>query len=236
MSQSASRSHSQHRLVSLRLPLDLIDRIAAEARAFGLPPAELIRRVLQDGLAEEAAPEAPAAKAPLPEMHAVQEALDQARDWFDLQHRLRGEGFVLRLAGGGALGLHAWPTNRFLMLLDEIGPSLTELVLRFGAPLPGDDGGRTKLVGATAGQGATVAEGASARAAAAEYAAAQAAQAVEPQAAPDEKTPEATEKTGGAEAQPPEAAKAETPARGFLRLSPALLAKLRAAADPRNAA
>ena len=88
MSQSASRSHSQHRLVSLRLPLDLIDRIAAEARAFGLPPAELIRRVLQDGLAEEAAPEAPAAKAPLPEMHAVQEALDQARDWFDLQHRL----------------------------------------------------------------------------------------------------------------------------------------------------
>ncbi|OOY22793.1 hypothetical protein BMI91_19365 [Thioclava sediminum] len=230
MSQSASRSHSQHRLVSLRLPLDLIDRIAAEARAFGLPPAELIRRVLQDGLAEEAAPEAPAAKAPLPEMHAVQEALDQARDWFDLQHRLRGEGFVLRLAGGGALGLHAWPTNRFLMLLDEIGPSLTELVLRFGAPFPGDDGGRTKLVGATAGQGA------SARAAAAEYAAAQAAQAVGPQAAPDEKAPEATEETSGAEAQPPEAAKAEPPARGFLRLSPALLAKLRAAADPRNAA
>ncbi|QPZ91896.1 hypothetical protein [Thioclava electrotropha] len=230
MSQSASRPHSQHRLVSLRLPLDLIDRIAAEARAFGLPPAELIRRVLQDGLAEEAVLEASGAKAPLPEMHAVQEALDQARDWFDLQHRLRGEGFVLRLAGGGALGLHAWPTNRFLMLLDEIGPSLTELVLRFGAPFPGDDGGRTKIVGATAGRGA------SARAVAAEYAATQAAQAVGQQAAPEERAPEATEKTGGAEAQPPEAAKAEPPARGFLRLSPALLAKLRAAADPRNAA
>ncbi|OWY01738.1 hypothetical protein B6V75_14285 [Thioclava sp. F1Mire-8] len=227
----ASRPHSQHRLVSLRLPLDMIDRIAAEARAFGLPPAELIRRVLQEGLAEEPTSALPTTKEPLPEMAAVQAALDQARDWFDLQHRLRDAGFVLRLAGGGALGLHAWPTNRFLLLLDEIGPSLTELVLRFAAPFPGDDGGRTKIVGARSGQGA--AETMTAQAAAAEYAAAQAAGA---QAVPEEKAAKATEKTGGAETQPPEAAKAEPPARGFLRLSPALLAKLRAAANPRNAA
>lgn len=227
----ASRPHSQHRLVSLRLPLDMIDRIAAEARAFGLPPAELIRRVLQEGLAEEPTSALPTTKEPLPEMAAVQAALDQARDWFDLQHRLRDAGFVLRLAGGGALGLHAWPTNRFLLLLDEIGPSLTELVLRFAAPFPGDDGGRTKIVGARSGQGA--AETVTAQAAAAEYAAAQAAGA---QAVPEEKASKATEKTGGAETEPPEAAKAEPPARGFLRLSPALLAKLRAAANPRNAA
>lgn len=209
----------------------MIDRIAAEARAFGLPPAELIRRVLQEGLAEEPTSAPPTTKEPLPEMAAVQAALDQARDWFDLQHRLRDAGFVLRLAGGGALGLHAWPTNRFLLLLDEIGPSLRELVLRFAAPFPGDDGGRTKIVGARSGQGA--AETVTAQAAAAEYAAAQAAGA---QAVPEEKASKATEKTGGAETQPPEAAKAEPPARGFLRLSPALLAKLRAAANPRNAA
>ncbi|OWY01354.1 hypothetical protein [Thioclava sp. IC9] len=227
----ASRPHCQHRLVSLRLPLDMIDRIAAEARAFGLPPAELIRRVLQEGLAEEPTSAPSTTKEPLPEMAAVQAALDQARDWFDLQHRLRDAGFVLRLAGGGALGLHAWPTNRFLLLLDEIGPSLTELVLRFAAPFPGDDGGRTKIVGARSGQGA--AETVTAQAAAAEYAAAQAAGA---QAVPEEKASKATEKTGSAETHPPEAAKAEPPARGFLRLSPALLAKLRAAANPRNAA
>ncbi|AQS48893.1 hypothetical protein BMG03_14650 [Thioclava nitratireducens] len=209
----------------------MIDRIAAEARAFDLPPAELIRRVLQEGLAEEPTSALPTTKEPLPEMAAVQAALDQARDWFDLQHRLRDAGFVLRLAGGGALGLHAWPTNRFLLLLDEIGPSLTELVLRFAAPFPGDDGGRTKIVGARSGQGA--AETVTAQAAAAEYAAAQAAGA---QAVPEEKAAKAAEKTGGAETHPPEAAKAEPPARGFLRLSPALLAKLRAAANPRNAA
>jgi len=71
-------------------------------------------------------------------MAALQEALDLAEGWIDLQMRLRRAGLVLRAGGPeGRLGVHEWPSDRFMIALDEIGPSLGELVLRYRAPFPG---------------------------------------------------------------------------------------------------
>ncbi|MBD3803969.1 MAG: ribbon-helix-helix protein, CopG family [Thioclava sp.] len=126
----------QHRLVSLRLPLDLIDQLGREARALGLSPAEMARQALRQGLTSDTADDEEAS-AMLPEMRAVQEALDRASDWLDLQQRLRNAGFVLRAGACGAIGLHDWPANRFLIPLDEVGTSPAELVLRYRAPFPG---------------------------------------------------------------------------------------------------
>lgn len=127
------------RLVSLRLPLDLIARIEEEAHALGLSPAETIRRVLRDAF-EAQAPIQDEPSGPLPEMAAIQEALDRSGDWLDLQRRLRAQGFVLRESGRGRLVLHDWPENRALMPLDELGVSAAELVLRYRAPFPGGVG------------------------------------------------------------------------------------------------
>ncbi|WP_157617147.1 CopG family transcriptional regulator [Thioclava pacifica] len=127
----------QHRLVSLRLPLDLIDQIGREAHALGLSPAEMARQALRRGLAPEPEEVGEAAPTMLPEMVAVHEALDRASDWLDLQKRLRRAGFVLRAGTRGAISLHDWPANRFLMPLDELGTSPAELVLRYRAPFPG---------------------------------------------------------------------------------------------------
>lgn len=127
------------RLVSLRLPLDLIARIEQEAHALGLSPAEAIRRALRDGFEKTEAAEVEP-PGPLPEMAALQEALDRAEDWLDLQRRLRAQGFMLRTDGRGGLVLHDWPENRALMPLDELGVSAAELVLRYRAPFPGGVG------------------------------------------------------------------------------------------------
>ncbi|KEO60939.1 hypothetical protein DT23_11150 [Thioclava indica] len=122
----------------MRLPLDLIALIDQEAHAFDASPAEVIRRALRIGLAPAAEPEDDFQAVPMPEMAGLQEALDLAEGWIDLQMRLRRTGLVLRAGGSdGRLGVHEWPSNRFMIALDEIGPSLGELVLRYRAPFPG---------------------------------------------------------------------------------------------------
>jgi hypothetical protein len=121
---------TQHRLVTLRLPTDLIAQIEAAARLQEETPAELIRRALADALRE-----APTA-VQKSEMAVISAAFDRAQGWLDLQARLRKAGFVLRL-DGERLGLHEWPSDRFVLWIEEIGHSLAELMLQYRAPFPG---------------------------------------------------------------------------------------------------
>ena len=62
--------------------------------------------------------------------------LANARDWDDLDRRLRAKGYVLRPAGGG-LALHDWPGDRRICKASELGFSYSRLMRRFGAPFPG---------------------------------------------------------------------------------------------------
>lgn len=121
---------TQHRLVTLRLPTDLIARIEAAARLQEETPAELIRRSLSDALRE-----APSVVQKT-EMAVITAAFDKSQGWLDLQARLRKAGFVLRLEDE-RLGLHEWPSDRFVLWIEEIGHSLTELMLQYRAPFPG---------------------------------------------------------------------------------------------------
>ncbi|ADE86438.1 hypothetical protein U717_15090 [Rhodobacter capsulatus R121] len=121
---------TQHRLVTLRLPTDLIAKIEAAARLQEETPAELIRRSLSDALRE--APSVVQKN----EMAVITAAFDKAQGWLDLQAKLRKAGFVLRLEDE-RLGLHEWPSDRFVLWIEEIGHSLTDLMLQYRAPFPG---------------------------------------------------------------------------------------------------
>lgn len=121
---------TQHRLVTLRLPTDLITRIEAVARQREETPAGLIRRCLGEALRETP----PAVKRG--DLAVLNLAFDQAQSWLDLQAKLRKAGFVLRL-DGERLGLHEWPSDHFVLWIEEIGQSLADLTLQFRAPFPG---------------------------------------------------------------------------------------------------
>lgn len=121
---------TQHRLVTLRLPTELIAKIEAAARLHEETPAELIRRSLAQALRE--LPEA----VPKSQLMVLASAFDKAQGWLDLQAKLRKTGFVLRL-DGERLGLHEWPSDRFVLWIEEIGHSLAELTLQYRAPFPG---------------------------------------------------------------------------------------------------
>ena len=121
---------TQHRLVTLRLPVDLIAKIEAASRLQDETPAELIRRSLETALRE-----VPTA-VPKSDMAVISQAFDTAQGWLDLQAKLRKAGFVLRL-DGERLGLHEWPSDRFVLWIEEIGQSLAELMVQYRAPFPG---------------------------------------------------------------------------------------------------
>ncbi|MDD8023176.1 MAG: hypothetical protein PHX82_08725 [Paracoccaceae bacterium] len=125
---------TQHRLVTLRLHHDFIAAIESAARAQQLNPAEVIRNILFDALMRAPAPRTPTS--PARGLLAVRQVLDAADGWLDLQRRLRHDGFVLRLAGD-RLAVHEWPSDHFVIWLDEIGQTLAGLSLRFCAPFPG---------------------------------------------------------------------------------------------------
>lgn len=123
-----------HRLVSLRLPDNVIDALTRAARVHGRSPADLVRALLEAALAgaEPQPPQVPGASFVL-----VNAALSAARGWLDLQTRLRTAGFVLRLSAAGALSLNSWPADRALMPIEALGHSLPALCIRFRAPFPG---------------------------------------------------------------------------------------------------
>ncbi len=65
-------------------------------------------------------------------------AIVLASDWLDLQSRLRAANYVLRLSDERGLCVHSWPRNQVILPIEDIGHSLADLTLRFGAPFPGD--------------------------------------------------------------------------------------------------
>jgi hypothetical protein len=121
------------KLVSLKLPADLIAVVERTAHAQERSPAELIRAALLAAFM----PREGEADPGLAEYAVVQTAFREADGWLDLQNRLRSVGFVLRLAAEGNLGLHAWPSDRHLIDAESLGQSLTALTLRFQAHFPG---------------------------------------------------------------------------------------------------
>jgi len=60
----------------------------------------------------------------------------EASDWVELQHRLRIEGFALRIHAEQGLQLCTWPKIRPLMPAAEAGLDLLELTLRFKTRFP----------------------------------------------------------------------------------------------------
>jgi hypothetical protein len=139
----------RHRTVTIDLPEPMLRALGGAARAAGCSPSDFLRAVLRGALDRT-----PARLRPREE--AVLLAAHLARDWVELQGRLRASGFVLRRAPEGVLALHSWPVERPLLRLDATGLGEAELTLRFGAgfpadaaprravPRPGDAGARTR--------------------------------------------------------------------------------------------
>ncbi|MCX7889412.1 MAG: hypothetical protein N2422_06725, partial [Rhodobacteraceae bacterium] len=110
-------------VVSLSLPADVLAAIGRAALAAGVSPSahveDLLRRTYM-----------PRASHPAAKLALLRGALDAARDWLDLQTRLRRLGYVLRIDGEAGLWLHSWPDDRPLMPSEDLGHTLSGLVLR----------------------------------------------------------------------------------------------------------
>lgn len=121
--------------VTVDLPDALLLALGHAAKQARLAPSDFLCSLLAAGLSSggQLPAEVPA---------AVRPALLLARDWPDLQRRLRATGLVLRLYEG-CLWLCLWPLNTVLMPADAAGMGLVDLTLRFGAVFPGQDLGLT---------------------------------------------------------------------------------------------
>lgn len=115
--------------VTLRLNDDLLRALGRAAARAGASPTDYLRALLAQALdSDAAAPD-----------QTIRLALALARDWPDLQSRLRRAGFALRRAPDSRdLLLCRWPLMQALIPLARLGVSVEGLVLRFGADLPPD--------------------------------------------------------------------------------------------------
>ena len=125
--------------ISVRLPDHLRRGVEAIARERDVSVGQIVRDLLAREVTRRRAARPPVRAderlvAPLRARLAGD--LAGARDWDDLQARLRRKGFTLREAGGG-LALHEWPDDRRLCKASELGFSYSRLMRRFGAPFPG---------------------------------------------------------------------------------------------------
>lgn len=117
--------------VTIDLPEALLIALGQAARAAGCSPSEFLRATLRGALDRTPA----RLRA---EDEVIRHATHLARDWLDLQRRLRAAGFVLRRAPEGGLAVHSWPRDRPIMRAEDVGLSLAGLVLKFHAPFPGE--------------------------------------------------------------------------------------------------
>ncbi len=117
--------------VTIDLPKALLIALGQAAQATGCSPSDYLRATLRAALDRTPA----RLRA---EDEVIRHAAHLARDWLDLQRRLRGAGYVLRQAPEGGLAVHSWPLDRPIMRVEKLGLSLAGLVLKFRAPFPGD--------------------------------------------------------------------------------------------------
>lgn len=115
--------------ISVDLPDDLLLALGRASGQAGCQPAEYLRAALGRALLRPGVFDL---------AERVNESVAFARDWIDLQRRLRSEGFVLRLLGADeVLWLCSWPENHRLCQAADAGVDLAGLCLRFRADFPG---------------------------------------------------------------------------------------------------
>lgn len=117
--------------VTIDLPEALLIALGQAARTAGCSPSDYLRATLRGALDRTPA----RLRA---EDEVIRHSVHLARDWLDLQRRLRASGYVLRRAPEGGLAVHSWPLDRPIMRVEKLGLSLAGLVLKFRAPFPGD--------------------------------------------------------------------------------------------------
>jgi hypothetical protein len=121
---------AEYARIYVDLPKELLLRCGQSARRAGLGAAEYVASVLAEA-------NGMAGRGDLPAGARLRLAARQASDWFDLQHRLRATGFVLRLSSDDRLMLCLWPEDRPLMPAAAVGLDFADLALRFRADFPG---------------------------------------------------------------------------------------------------
>jgi hypothetical protein len=117
--------------ISVDLPDDVLAALGNAADAAGCRPSDYLNAVLRVVLAD-----APARSDGQEEL--IRQAIHRSADWLELQRRLRSRGYVLRRAAGGGLAVHTWPRDRAILSIEDLGYSLSGLVLKYGAAFPGD--------------------------------------------------------------------------------------------------
>lgn len=117
--------------VTIDLPEALLIALGQAARIAGCSPSDFLRATLHAALDRTPA----RLRA---EDEVIRHAVHLARDWLDLQRRLRGAGYVLRQAPEGGLAVNSWPLDRPIMRVENLGLSLAGLMLKFRASFPGD--------------------------------------------------------------------------------------------------
>ncbi|WP_284164918.1 hypothetical protein [Frigidibacter sp. SD6-1] len=121
---------AEHARIYVDLPKELLLLVGQSARRAGLGAADYVASVLAEAAGV-------AGRSDLPAGARIRLAAREASDWFDLQHRLRAVGFVLRLSGDDRLVLCLWPEDRPLMAASAVGLDFADLALRFRADFPG---------------------------------------------------------------------------------------------------
>ncbi|TQS73866.1 hypothetical protein ERN12_09175 [Rhodobacteraceae bacterium] len=120
-------------LISLKLPVQLVQRVREAARQQAISPADFIRAAIGAALVD--------AQTPLDERLRMDPCLQgvfrQADGWTDLQNQLRERGLMLHHDGGGQLALRSFPAHDFLCKLDVLDLDARELAERYGKPFPG---------------------------------------------------------------------------------------------------
>jgi hypothetical protein len=120
----------EDRVVTFRLPPEMLARLAEAARRRNCAPADLIRTALSGLLSADRA-------SPVPTAAVISTIARSAITWHDLLRGLRQNGAVLRIDAGGMLWIHSWPSDRPLGPASLWDIDRNDLALRFGAPFPG---------------------------------------------------------------------------------------------------
>jgi hypothetical protein len=121
------------RTITFRIPEPLFTSAVRAARAEEMTASEFIRAAVAERVAEFDDQSNRDAASTL--RRGLRRDFTEARDWVDLQHRLRERGFVLR-DRNGELALMSWPVERRLMPLARLGLTRDELTILYRAPFP----------------------------------------------------------------------------------------------------
>jgi len=126
--------------VTLKLPRDLLSGAQRVATARDVTIGHMVRVLLKREVDRQLSGKTRDAGLDARLLAAVQALLArdiaEAKDWTDLQNRLRPHGYELRPAGGGAV-LYKSSCNTRVCKASELGFSYGALVERFGSHIPG---------------------------------------------------------------------------------------------------